>query len=89
MHMLRHALASSMLAAGVPMLEVQAFLGHKDVTTTLGTYGHLLPGALEDAASVYDSVWEKARSKGGEQAATGSGDAVVVPLRRRSALDEH
>ena len=84
MHMLRHALASSMLAAGVPMLEVQAFLGHKDVTTTLGTYGHLMPGALEDAASVFDGVWEKARSKANEQAATGSGNAVVVPLRRRS-----
>lgn len=68
MHMLRHALASSMLAAGVPMLEVQAFLGHKDVTTTLGTYGHLLPGALGDAAKTYDGAWEAAKQKAAEEA---------------------
>lgn len=97
LHGLRHALASSMLAAGVPMLEVQAFLGHADVRTTIGTYGHLLPGALEDAAATYDRAWSAARSKAAEerqkagqkQAASGSGRPVVVPLRRESTPNEH
>lgn len=89
LHMLRHALASSMLAAGVPMLTVQAFLGHRDITTTMGTYGHLLPGALGDAAEVMGAVWQTAKDKAEGEAADASSDGVVLALRRRSALDEH
>lgn len=63
MHMLRHAVASAMLASGVPVLEVQAFLGHKHASTTLGTYGHLLPGGLTAAAERYGQAWEEAESE--------------------------
>lgn len=79
MHLMRHAVASAMLAAGVPMLEVQAFLGHKDVVTTLSTYGHLVPGALGSAAERYGEAWEAA-SKAAPEADQGG---VVVPLRKR------
>lgn len=81
MHMMRHAVASAMLAAGVPMLEVQGFLGHKDVVTTLGTYGHLLPGALSGAAERYGEAWEKAASGRPDEA---PGGPKVLPFRRSS-----
>lgn len=87
--MLRHALASTMLAAGVPMLTVQAFLGHKDVTTTLATYGHLLPSALGDAATAMDGVWGAAREKAEAEAERSSADGVMVALRRESTPNGH
>lgn len=40
-HDLRHTCASWMIAAGVPLPVIQAHLGHENITTTIGTYGHL------------------------------------------------
>ena len=46
-HDARHTHASWLLAAGVPIHEVSAQLGHSNIQTTVNTYGHLLPGADE------------------------------------------
>ena len=43
LHDLRHT-AASILARRVPIKQVQAFLGHEDVQTTLGIYTHILNG---------------------------------------------
>ena len=40
LHDLRHALASHLIALGVPVTDVAAYLGHAQVTTTLNTYAH-------------------------------------------------
>lgn len=82
-HMLRHAVASTMLANGASMLEVQAQLGHADSVTTLGTYGHLLPGALSAAAGRYDQAWEEAnarRVESGERQSDAESGSNVVEL---------
>lgn len=50
LHDLRHSAASFLLAEGVPLKRVQAILGHARGSTTLNTYGHLLPGDDDDAA---------------------------------------
>jgi integrase len=44
-HDLRHSHASWLIADGVPLPFVQARLGHENITTTIGTYGHLQPDA--------------------------------------------
>ena len=49
-HGLRHTCASLLLAAGVPSHVVQKRLGHKDVSTTLDIYAHVLPDQQRDAA---------------------------------------
>lgn len=49
-HDLRHTCASWLLASGIPMPYVQAHLGHESITTTVGTYGHLLPDARRAVA---------------------------------------
>jgi integrase len=41
-HALRHAAVSMLLDAGVKPLAISPFVGHKNVTTTLGIYGHLI-----------------------------------------------
>lgn len=47
---LRHTCATLLLAAGVPSKVVQERLGHKDITTILDVYAHVLPSMQRDAA---------------------------------------
>jgi integrase len=49
-HGLRHTCASLLLSAGVPSKVVQERLGHKDISTTLDVYAHVMPGQQRDAA---------------------------------------
>ncbi|NOV98165.1 tyrosine-type recombinase/integrase [Isoptericola halotolerans] len=49
-HDLRHAHASWLIGAGRPLPYIQARLGHESITTTIGTYGHLLPDAQQGDA---------------------------------------
>jgi integrase len=44
-HDLRHTGASWLIADGVPLPFIQQRLGHANITTTVQTYGHLLPDA--------------------------------------------
>lgn len=41
LHDLRHSCASIMLASGVPLKEIQEWLGHSDFSTTANVYSHL------------------------------------------------
>ena len=43
-HDLRHHCASVLISSGVSIKSVQRFLGHKNASETLDTYGHLMPG---------------------------------------------
>lgn len=42
-HALRHAAVSLLIEAGVRPLAIAPFVGHKNVNTTMGVYGHLFP----------------------------------------------
>jgi integrase len=55
-HDLRHTSASLMLKQGVSAKVVQERLGHSDITLTLNTYSHLLPGIQEEAAEKMDEI---------------------------------
>ena len=50
-HDLRHTAASLMLAAGQDIYAVSRILGHEKVSTTVDIYGHLRPGAQDQALS--------------------------------------
>ncbi len=55
LHDIRHSQVAWLIAQGVPLPIIQARLGHERITTTIDTYGHLLPDlqrAASDAASV-------------------------------------
>ena len=55
-HDLRHTHASWLISRGVPLPYIQARLGHEKITTTVDTYGHLVPDAHEQMASVVAST---------------------------------
>lgn len=49
-HGLRHSHASLLISMGENPLIVKERLGHEDIQTTLGTYGHLYPNSNFEVA---------------------------------------
>ncbi|MGI8703444.1 MAG: tyrosine-type recombinase/integrase [Candidatus Limnocylindrales bacterium] len=56
-HDLRHAAATLMLDAGVPIAVVSKLLGHSSPTTTLTIYAHILDDAKREGASRLDALF--------------------------------
>lgn len=56
-HDLRHSAATILLSMGVSPNVVQELLGHSNVATTLGIYGHVLPSMCKDALDRMDGLY--------------------------------
>jgi integrase len=82
LHECRHGYASLMIAAGVNVKALSTFMGHANIRITLDQYGHLLPGAEDEAAGLLDAFLA-ARAAGGERVAPGAAD--VSPTLSRWA----
>ena len=65
LHECRHGYASLMIAAGVNVKALSTFMGHANIRITLDQYGHLLPGAEDEAAGLLDAFL--ARQLGGAE----------------------
>lgn len=66
-HDLRHSTATILLRAGVSEHKVQRIMRHASITTTTGTYGHLI---VEDLRSELDRVMEPGTSPAPSSRAT-------------------
>jgi integrase len=55
LHDCRHTFASLMIAAGVNAKALSTFMGHANISITLDRYGHLMPGAEDEAAGLMDA----------------------------------
>ena len=60
LHECRHTFASLMIAAGVDAKALSTYMGHANISITLDTYGHLMPGNEEEAAGLLDAYLERA-----------------------------
>lgn len=54
MHVLRHTCVSVLIAQGVNIKAIQAWVGHSTISQTLDTYGHLFPGSMAELAAKLD-----------------------------------
>jgi hypothetical protein len=54
-HDLRHTHVAWLIAGGAPLPHIQARLGHVSITTTIDTYGHLLPAGDELISRIIDT----------------------------------
>lgn len=57
-HSLRHAFVSALLTRGVAITDVAQWLGHRDISITFATYGHLVPSAAAKAVGVLDAEYQ-------------------------------
>lgn len=55
-HDLRHSHASWLINSAVPLPVIQQRLGHEKITTTVGTYGHLMPDAQVQVVAAVDRL---------------------------------
>lgn len=55
-HGLRHSHASLLISLGENALIIRDRLGHEDIKTTLGTYGHLYPNTNREVANKLNSL---------------------------------
>jgi integrase len=62
-HDLRHASATYLLKAGVPVTVISQRLGHSRTSTTTDIYGHVMPGMGREAAEVLERQMVKPLSK--------------------------
>jgi integrase len=51
LHEARHTCASILIAAGVNAKALSVIMGHSTIAMTFDTYGHLMPGGLDEAAA--------------------------------------
>jgi integrase len=63
LHECRHTFASLMIAAGVNAKALSTFMGHANISITLDRYGHLMPGAEDEAASLMDAYLQAGRAR--------------------------
>ena len=61
-HDLRHTHVAWLVAGGAPLPHIQARLGHESITTTIDTYGHLLPVGDDLISRIIDSALRGRRS---------------------------
>lgn len=57
LHDLRHSHVAWLIASNRPLPVIQARLGHEKITTTIDTYGHLLPDLQRAAADAASQVF--------------------------------
>lgn len=55
-HSLRHTCGAWLAIAGVNVKVIQSVMRHSSITLTLDTYGHLMPGAEQEAAAVLTQI---------------------------------
>lgn len=55
-HALRHSHASLLISLGENALVIRDRLGHEDIKTTLGTYGHLYPNMNREVANKLNNI---------------------------------
>ncbi len=55
-HDLRHTAATLMLQQGTHPKVVQERMGHSDISLTLNTYSHVLPGMQDEVAGKLDEL---------------------------------
>ena len=84
LHRFRHTYASMLLEQGINPKVVQKLLGHRDVSTTLGVYSHVVPEVFASVTSVVNEAAERLVS--GDYAPKRSADEVRRQLQQLDPL---
>ncbi len=58
-HDLRHSVVTLLSSMGVDPRSIQELVGHEDIVTTLGVYGHFNPDMLQVIADKLDDLFRE------------------------------
>lgn len=84
LHRFRHTYASMLLEQEISPKVVQKLLGHRDVSTTLGVYSHVVPEVFTGATAVVNTASEQLLA--GTYAPRQGRERVLAQLRQLEAL---
>jgi integrase len=59
LHECRHTYASFAIAAGLNAKTISTYMGHANIAITLDLYGHLMPGAEDEATGLLDAYFAR------------------------------
>lgn len=59
LHEARHTCASLLIASGANAKAISEVMGHASITMTFDTYGHLMPGAIDEVAAAANAYLER------------------------------
>jgi integrase len=76
LHGCRHAYASFGIAAGLNAKTLSVYMGHATIAITLNLYGHLMPGAEDEATEMLDAFFAR---YGGSTTAQTTAHPAPVP----------
>jgi len=74
-----------MIAAGVNFKALSEFMGHSSIQVTLDLYGHLMPGAGDEAAELLDNYLNDSRAEKARKAALSEASAPLIPPDEQAA----
>jgi integrase len=74
MHALRHTYASTLITAGLHAKVIQTRLGHKSITETMDTYGHLFPHQDHETSNALDRAYGDHPTAAGSEVASTKGE---------------
>jgi integrase len=85
-HDLRHTCATLMIKQSIHPRVVMEILGHSQISTTMNTYGHVLPEVQRDAVNVLDRLFSEVEESDVVQAPATTPD--VEPAQAAELLQE-
>ena len=80
-HDLRHSCASVLLAQGVPIKQIQEWLGHSDMSTTANIYSHLDAVTKADTGAAMSKALGRGTNKKPKPEACASGKNLFMEFR--------
>ena len=84
LHRFRHTYASMLLEQEISPKVVQKLLGHRDISTTLGVYSHVVPEVFTGVTAVVNTASEQLLA--GTYAPRQGRERVLAQLRQLEAL---
>ena len=76
-----------MISDGADPLQVKRRMGHEDIRTTYGTYGHLFDDREDDLVAALDRRRSTGLERKGDQGGT-KGAGEVIPIDRDTASEQ-
>ena len=62
-HCLRHSFATNMYNAGMDMKDLQMWLGHSSISTTMDLYLHFLEKRIKESAKILENAMKKGETE--------------------------